>query len=227
MWRSYSTASSVFVCAVVRVTVSAVVCALGIALGMALAIASVVTPVVTLRADVRASKRDAALLKQKVATITAHAEKPNTLARRTTVTQNEVNAYFVYDAGDQIPVGVVDPSITALGAGRLSGRAIADLDAVRKQKAPTSLLDPMNYLMGRLAVTAGGTLKTANGVGHFELESASVGSLPVPKILLQEIVSYYSRTPANPAGISLDDPFALPARIREIHVERGQAIIVQ
>jgi hypothetical protein len=46
-------------------------------------------------------------------------------------------------------------------------------------------------------------------------------------MILQEIVSYYSRTAENPSGISLDDPFALPARIREIQVERGQAIIVQ
>jgi len=97
----------------------------------------------------------------------------------------------------------------------------------RKQKAPTSLLDPMNYLMGRLSVTAVGRLRTANGVGHFDLESSSVGSVPIPKILLQEIVSYYSRSPEKPSGIGLDDPFALPARIREIQVERGQAIIVQ
>jgi hypothetical protein len=124
-------------------------------------------------------------------------------------------------------VGVVDPTVTIVGPGRLSGRAVVDLDAVRKQKAPTSLLDPMNYLMGRLAVSAVGTLKTADGVGRFALESASVGSVPIPKILLQEIVSYYSRTPEKPGGISLDDPFALPARIREIQVERGQAIIVQ
>jgi hypothetical protein len=207
MWRGCSTTSAVLVCAVVS----------------AIAMASAAT----LQPDVRASKRDAAVLKQKVAAITAYAEKPTKVARRTTVTQNEVNAYLVYEAREQIPVGIVEPSVTALGPGRLSGRAIVDLDAVRKQKAPTSLLDPMNYLMGRLAVTAAGTLKTANGVAHFELESASVGSIPVPKILLQEIVSYYSRTPEKPAGISLDDPFALPARIREIHVERGQAIIVQ
>ena len=180
-----------------------------------------------LRADVRASKRDAAMLKQKVAAINAHAEKPTRAGRRTTVTESEVNSYLVYEAREQIPVGVVDPSVTISGTGRLSGRAVVDLDAVRKQKAPTSLLDPMNYLMGRLALTAVGTLKTANGVGHFELESASVGSVPIPKILLQEIVSYYTRTPEKPAGISLDDPFALPARIREIRVERGQAIIVQ
>jgi hypothetical protein len=182
---------------------------------------------VSLRADIRASKRDAATLKQKVAAITAHADKPTRTARRTIVTENEVNSYLVYDAREQIPVGIVEPSIAVLGPGRLSGRAVVDLDAVRRQKAPTSLLDPMNYLMGRLAVTAVGTLKTANGVGHFELESSSVGSVPIPKILLQEIVGYYSRTPEKPAGIGLDDPFALPARIREIQVERGQAIIVQ
>jgi hypothetical protein len=180
-----------------------------------------------LRADTRASKRDAALLKQKVAAITAYAGKPGKTPRRTIVTETEVNSYLAYEVHDQIPLGVVEPSIAALGTGRLSGRAVVDLDAVRKQKAPTSLLDPMNYLMGRLAVTAVGTLKTSNGVGRFDLESASVGGIPVPKILLQEIVSYYSRTPQRPGGISLDDPFDLPARIREIQVQRGQAIIIQ
>ena len=184
-------------------------------------------PLAGLRADVRATKRDAAALKQKVAAINAQADKPSKVARRTVVTESEVNSYLVYDAREQIPVGIVEPSIAVLGPGRLSARAIVDLDAVRRQKAPTSLLDPMNYLMGRLAVTAVGTLKTANGIGHFELESSSVGSVPIPKILLQEIVGYYSRTPEKPAGIGLDDPFALPARIREIQVERGQAIIVQ
>ena len=188
---------------------------------------AILASAVGLRADVRASKRDAALLKQKVAAISAHAEKPTRAPRRTIVTENEVNSYLVYEAREQIPVGVVEPSITIVGPGRLSGRAVVDLDAVRKQKAPTSLLDPMNYLMGRLAVTAVGTLKTAGGTGHFELESASVGSVPIPKILLQEIVSHYSRTPEKPGGIGLDDPFVLPARIREIQVTRGQAIIVQ
>ncbi|MCU1382108.1 MAG: hypothetical protein JWL71_805 [Acidobacteria bacterium] len=197
-------------------TIAAVlVCALGLA------------SAVTLRADVRATRRDAALLKQKVAAINAQADKPTKAGRRTIVTESEVNSYLVYEARDQIPVGVVQPTISVIGANRLSGSAIVDLDAVRKQKAPTSLLDPMNYLMGRLAVTAVGKLTTTKGVGRFELESSSVGSIPIPKILLQEIVSYYSRTPEKPGGIGLDDPFPLPARIREIQVDRGQAIIVQ
>jgi len=179
------------------------------------------------RADVGATRRYATQLKQKIAAITAHAGKPAGPPLRTTVTEGEVNSYIVYEAREQLPTGVVDPYVTILGSGRVSGRAIVDLDAVRKQKNPTSLLDPMNYLMGKLPVTATGVLKTSDGVGRFELESAAISRVPVPKILLQEIVSYYSRTAENPAGISLDDPFALPARIREIQVQRGQAIIVQ
>jgi hypothetical protein len=175
----------------------------------------------------RASKHDAELLRQKVAIITAEAEKPSKAGRRTTVTENEVNGYLTHDAGDQIPAGVVEPAVSILGTGRLSGRAVVDLDAVRRQRNPTSLLDPMNYLTGRLPVAATGVLKTNNGVGQFSLESASISGLPIPKLLLQEIISYYSKSPERPSGISIDDPFALPARIREIQVERGQAIIVQ
>ncbi|HMF96738.1 MAG TPA: hypothetical protein VKE96_20705 [Vicinamibacterales bacterium] len=182
---------------------------------------------VTVHADVPTSRRDADTLKQKIATITAQAEKSAGEPRRTTVTEGEVNSYIVLEAREQVPTGVVDPYITIVGGGRVSGRAVVDLDAVRKEKNPTSLLDPMNYLMGRLPVTATGVLRTTNGVGRFELESAAVSRIPVPKLFLQEIVSYYSRTPQNPAGINLDDPFELPARIREIQVERGQAIIVQ
>jgi hypothetical protein len=49
----------------------------------------------------------------------------------------------------------------------------------------------------------------------------------VPKAVLQELVSYYSRTPENPAGIDMDAPFELPARIREIQVGSGSSTIVQ
>jgi hypothetical protein len=192
--------------------------------------ASLLAPFVlaaALHGDVRTSKKDAALLKQKVATITAHGEKAIKEPRKTILTESEVNSYLVFDAKEQLPAGVVEPWVTALGPGRVSGRAVVDLDAVRKSKNPTSLLDPVNYLFGRLPVTATGTLTTSNGVGRFALESASAGSIPIPKMLLQEIISHYSRTRENPSGLSLDDPFALPSRIREIQVDRGQAIIVQ
>jgi len=183
--------------------------------------------IATLHAGAALSKRDADALRQKVATINTHAESGAKSERRTTITENEVNAYLTFDSKDQLPAGVIEPSVTIVGGGRLSGRAVVDLDAVRKSKASASILDPVNYLTGRLPVTATGTLRTQNGMGQFQLESAAVASVPIPKILLQEIVSYYSKSAEKPSGIGLDDPFALPARIREIQVERGQAIIVQ
>jgi hypothetical protein len=147
-------------------------------------------------------------------------------SRTTQITDNELNAYFRYNAGDQIPVGIVEPTINALGEGRLGGRAMVDLDAVRKQKQ-RGWLDPLGYLTGRLPVTASGTLTTTAGIGKFTLESAEISGVTIPKTLLQELLSYYSRTKENPAGINMDDPFELPARIREIRVGRAEATVVQ
>jgi len=178
-------------------------------------------------AQARASKSDALAMKQKVAAITAYGERPKKQGLRTTVTESEVNSYLTYELGDSLPTGVAQPSVSALGTGRVSGRAVVDLDAVRKANNSTSLFDLRSYLTGQVPVTAIGVLRTSNGVGRLELQSASVGVVPVPKLLLQEIVTYYSKSPSRPGGISLDDQFVLPARIREIQVERGQAIIVQ
>jgi hypothetical protein len=147
-------------------------------------------------------------------------------SRTTQITDNELNAYFRYNAGNQIPVGIVEPTINALGEGRLGGRAIVDLDAVRKQKQ-RGWLDPLGYLSGRLPVTASGTLTTTAGIGKFTLESAEISGVTIPKTLLQELLSHYSRTKENPAGINMDDPFELPARIREIRVGRSEATVVQ
>lgn len=184
---------------------------------------------VAVHAGAPPSKRDAASLRQKIAAVVAAGTTPQTRtqARRTTVTQNEVNAYLAYDAAPDLPPGVVNPSITIAGGGRLSGSAIVDLDAVRKANPSAGMLDPTSYLTGRLPITATGVLTTTNGTGRFQLESAAIGSVPVPKVVLQQIVGYYTRTPDHPGGIGLDDPFALPVRIREIQVQPGQAIIVQ
>ena len=102
------------------------------------------------------------------------------------------------------------------------GYTVADLTLIPREEFARAV-------KGRtqLPVIATGRLQTGNGIGRFELESATVGGVPIPKLLLQEIVGYYSRSAQNPSGFNIDDPFSLPARIREIQVERGQAIIVQ
>jgi len=51
--------------------------------------------------------------------------------------------------------------------------------------------------------------------------------VPVPKPIVQEIVSFFSRTAENPHGFNLDAPFNLPAKIREILVNPGETLLLQ
>ena len=76
-------------------------------------------------------------------------------------------------------------------------------------------------------MTAVGILHTRDGIGRFELESATVGGLVVPKTVLQELLSYYSRTPEDPDGLNLDETFELPAKIKEIQVGKAVAYVIQ
>jgi hypothetical protein len=184
---------------------------------------------VGLAAGPRVTREDAARMREKVAAIignSAVSAAARGTARRTPVLESEVNAYLAFDAGDEIPAGVVEPTVTILGDGQLAGTAIVDLDAVRSARK-RGLLDPLGYLSGRLPVSARGTLTTSDGVGRFALQSAEISGVPIPKMVLQELVSYYSRSPEVPDGINLDDPFVLPAGIRQIETLRGQAVVVQ
>jgi hypothetical protein len=188
----------------------------------------VVAALVQLSAQARTTKQDAARFQTKLSGIEKFANDPRRPAKgiTTQISDAEVNSYLRYAAGAQVPVGITEPELSAVGNGRVTGRAIVDLDAVRKQKT-RGWTDPMGYLTGRLPVAAVGTLTTQNGVGRFQLESAELSGVTIPKTVLQELLSYYSRTPQNPAGINMDDPFQLPARIKEIRVGQGTATIVQ
>jgi hypothetical protein len=145
----------------------------------------------------------------------------------TQLTQREVNSYLRYDLAAQVPVGIAEPVITIVGQGRLLGEALVDLDAVSRANPPKGFFDPMRLLTGRLPVRIEGVLVTSRGQGRFSLETASIAGVPVPKSVLQTLVSHYSKSHDNPGGVSLDDPFALPAAIREIRVEPGRAVVVQ
>jgi hypothetical protein len=179
-----------------------------------------------LGADAAFSKQDALRFQSKVQQIEKYATAPRRAARSTQITDTEVNAYLKYLAGAQVPVGIVDPILTARGNGRVAGRAIVDLDAVRTQKK-RAWNDPLAYLTGKLPITASGVLSTKDGVGRFQLDSAEISGITVPKTLIQELLSYYSRTPEKPNGINMDDPFHLPSAIREIRVGQGTAVVVQ
>lgn len=183
---------------------------------------------VALAGDVQLSKADAARFQAKLAQIERYGDQPRKAKapRSTQVSDAEINAYLKFLAGAQVPVGIADPMLHAAGNGRVTGEALVDLDAVRTQKK-RAWTDPLGYLIGRLPVSAAGTLTATGGVGRFQFESAQISGIPVPKSLLQELLSYYSKTPEHPAGISMDAPFLLPAAIQEIRIGEGVATIVQ
>jgi|SRR5215204_3673467 len=181
-----------------------------------------------LAAQGRVSKQDATRFAAKLAVIEKNAATPRkgTALRTTQVTDSEVNSYLKFLAGEQVPVGIVDPMLHGVGNGRVTGQALVDLDAVRTQKQ-RGWTDPLGYLSGKMPITAAGTLTTSNGIGRFQLESAALSGVTIPKSLLQELLSYYSRTPENPDGIDMDKPFTLPAGIVELRIGQGSAVIVQ
>jgi hypothetical protein len=148
-------------------------------------------------------------------------------ARRTPVTQDELNSWFTYRAEPMLPEGVSRPQLQIVGQGKVAGEVTVDLEAIGRRRASGGTFDPWSYLGGRVPVTVSGILHTQDGRGRFELQTAEVSGVPVPKTILQELVSHYSRTPNNPDGFDLDDPFPLPANIDKIEVGQGQAVVVQ
>ena len=78
-----------------------------------------------------------------------------------------------------------------------------------------------------MPVSVVGVLSTANGRGQFDVEETTLSGISIPKSLLQEVVSQYSRSATSPNGIRLDDPFELPANIRQIEVSQGLAVVIQ
>lgn len=171
---------------------------------------------------VNTSRPQADSFAKKLAIIKQHSAKSSRTSRRTTVTEGELNSWFVYRAPALLPVGVKDPRVTVVGNGKLVGVVTVDLDDVGKSKSGA-----WNVLGGRVPISLSGVLRTKDGRGQFDLQSADISGVPVPRFLVQEILSHYTRDEDRPNGVRLDDPFALPASIKQIDVGSGQAVILQ
>jgi hypothetical protein len=164
---------------------------------------------------------------KKIVLVQKNAEQKSSKQRPTSFTQAETNSYLKFNAGDLLPVGLMQPELTIIGAGKVAGRAIVDLDVVRQKQSSGGWLDPTSYLTGKLPVTASGRVVTWDGKGKFELERAEVSGVPIPKSFLAQMVNFFTRTADNPKGSSIDDIFELPAAIRRIDVDASRWTVHQ
>ena len=182
-------------------------------------------PLAQLEAQPPFTPADGQRLAEALAAIVANARE--TVARQdgprvNTLTERGINAYLRFQGAHHLPPAVGEPEMRLLGDGRLSARALIDLDRLRAER-PRGPLDPLRYLGGQVEVVAAGALRASAGVGRFEIESLHVESVPVPVLLLVEVV----RTHRDSGGFDLTAPFPLPYGIEELRVEPARAIVVQ
>ena len=173
------------------------------------------------------SRQEGDRLQQKIDAIVKNGELSPVPAKKTPVFESELNSYLNFNLREKIPPALSQPEVTLLGNGELSGRVYVDIDEFKRQHGTGGLMDPFSYLSGQVPVTARGVLRTGEGRGQFQLSSAEIYGVPLPKPLLQELVTFFSRSQEHPQGFDIDSPFDLPAKIREIAIAQGKALVVQ
>jgi len=166
-------------------------------------------------------------LARKIDEINKNAATQPVRQKRTPLTDAEVNSYLAFNIKDKIPRGLANPEIRMGGDGQLAGRVFVDMDEFKRGRSSDSIMDPLSYISGQVPLTARGVLRTRDGKGQFQLISAEIHGVPLPKPIVQELVGFFSRTPETPNGIDVDAPFNLPAKIREVLVNQGEAVMVQ
>lgn len=164
---------------------------------------------------------------RKIVLVQKQSEEKTSTTRATAFTQAETNSYLKFQAGDLLPTGLTQPELTMIGQGKVSGKAVVDLDIVRQKQSSGGWFDPTSYLTGKLPVTASGRIVTWDGKGKFELETAEVSGVPIPRSLVAQMVNFFTRTADNPSGSSIDDTFELPSNIQRIDVDASRWTVHQ
>jgi hypothetical protein len=187
----------------------------------------VLTVSVSTAAAPQISREQGNSLARKIDAINENATAKLATPKRTPITEPEVNSYLAFNIKEKIPRGLAEPHIRLLGNGQLAGRVLVDMDDFKRGRSSGGMLDPLSYISGQVPVTARGVFSTQDGKGQFQLIAAEMNGYPLPKPLVQELVRYFSRTANNPTGFNIDEPFNLPAKIREITVNPAESIVVQ
>jgi hypothetical protein len=187
----------------------------------------VLTVSVSTAAAPQISREQGNSLARKIDAINENATAKLATPKRTPITEPEVNSYLAFNIKEKIPRGLAEPHIRLLGNGQLAGRVLVDMDDFKRGRSSGGMLDPLSYISGQVPVTARGVFGTQDGKGQFQLIAAEMNGYPLPKPLVQELVRYFSRTANNPTGFNIDEPFNLPAKIREITVNPAESIVVQ
>jgi hypothetical protein len=166
-------------------------------------------------------------VQEKIDRIVENGSKSPVPPQTTVLTEDEVNHMMRVQMKEFIPKGLSDPHLRLIGNNALLARAIVDLDEYKRRRPQRGGLDPLNLLSGRLPVTARGVLHTREGQGQVKLQAAEVNGIPLPPLLVREMITVLSRSPRQPNGYDIEQPFTLPAKIRTVTVHASEAVVTQ
>jgi hypothetical protein len=172
------------------------------------------------------SPADGSALEAKIATLVANDQRQRQDNTPVVLEEHEINAYLQFQAAPLLPVGVTQPHVQLDDGGQITIQSDVDLGVV-SAATPRGPFDPMRYLRGVVPVVAMGTFDAQNGLGQLNVESVSVGGIPVPLSVLRELVASYSRTETLPDGFDVNRPFPLPYGLTSVTIDRGHAIVIQ
>jgi hypothetical protein len=143
--------------------------------------------------------------------------------KRFHVSEEEANAYLVYRLAEHLPAEVTYPWVR-FGVDQIQGGAMLDASLLGTHLSDSYLA---KYLEGQVPVEVLAQVHAEAGVGQVELESVTLSGIPIPRTLVQKLVSDYSKNPSLPNGVRLDDPFPLPYGIVSARFRSGKLILRQ
>jgi hypothetical protein len=143
--------------------------------------------------------------------------------RTIVVTEGELNSFVNLSLAEQIPPELSDLEFQ-LEQDHLGARARLDLDRLRAKLPEGGPASYLSMLSGTVPVELGGRLESAEGLARVDLETVLVGGVNIPPSLLAQIVSFATRNDAQPEGLDIGAPVALPWTAKSIRLEPGRAL---
>ena len=138
------------------------------------------------------------------------------------VSQGELNSFVNLTLAEQIPPEVSDLEIQ-LDQDLLGARAAVNLDLLRTKLPEEGPAAMLAMLSGTVPVELEGRLESAEGLARIELQRVLIGGINLPPALLAQIVTMATRSEAEPEGLDIGAPLALPWTARSIRLEPGRA----
>jgi hypothetical protein len=159
---------------------------------------------------------------KKIAVIESNATDTQAKPETTTITQNELNAYF-NEGGVTIPKGLSNVRIE-FSPGVVHASSQVDFDQLSQGHGGGNPIFSALF-SGTHDVQADARASGSNGRGTVTIETVKLDGIPVPNAALDYLIQHYVKPKYPQAGMTTT--FALPDKIQTAVVQQAQVALTQ